>query len=180
MAFAFLNLWTEAQSWVNLVASAIIILLIGFIIGKVLGKLAQRFLHELELNRILKKAGIALSMEEFAGHAIEYFIYFIAIVVALDQLGITAFVLYIIVGLLALVIAAAFVLSIKDFIPNFIAGWRLSRKKLFVVGDTVTIGSVTGKVKEAGLLETRLQSRNDVIHIPNSILFKQEIRVRKK
>jgi small-conductance mechanosensitive channel len=104
----------------------------------------------------------------------------VAIVFALDQLGITAFVLYIIIGLLALVIAAAFVLSIKDFIPNFIAGWRLSRKKLFAVGDTVTIGSVTGKVKEAGLLETKLQSRKDVIHIPNSILFKQEIRVRKR
>jgi small-conductance mechanosensitive channel len=177
---ALLELWSEAQGWVNTIASAVIVLLIGFIIGKVLGRLAQRFLREVELNRILGKAGIKFGMEEFLGHLIEYLIYFIAIVVALDQLGVTAIVLYIIIAAILVILAIAFLLSMKDFIPNFIAGIRLGHKKLFNIGDTITAGSVSGKVKEIGLLETKLESKNkDIIHVPNANLMRQEIRVRK-
>jgi small conductance mechanosensitive channel len=181
MVMALIELWNGAQGIVNQIASAVIVLLIGFIIGKVLGKLAQRGLHELDLNDILNKAGVKFGMEEFVGHAIEYVIYFIAIVTALDQLGVTTIVLYIVVGVIVAVLAAALLLSMKDFIPNFIAGVRLSYKKYFKVGDTITVGSVTGKVKEFGLLETKLASKSgDIIHVPNSTLIKHEVRVRKK
>lgn len=178
---AFLQLWTQAQGWVNTIASAVIVLLIGFIIGKVAGRLAQRGFREVELNRILGKAGIKFGMEEFIGHAIEYLIYFIAIVVALDQLGVTAIALYIVIIAVLVVLAAAFILSIKDFIPNFIAGIRLNYKKPYAVGDIITVGSVTGKVREIGLLETKLVNKSgDIIHIPNSNIMRQEVRVRKK
>ncbi len=178
---ALLELWSEAQGWVNLVVSAVIILLIGLIIGKVLGKLTQRGLREVELNRILKKAGISFGMEEFVGHAITYLIYFIAIVLALDQLGVTALVLYILVAAILLIVVVAFILGVKDFIPNFIAGIRLNYKKLYKAGDTITVGSVSGKVKEVGLLETKLINKSDdIIHIPNSNIMRHEIKVRKK
>jgi small-conductance mechanosensitive channel len=178
---ALLEWWASARSVVNTAAAAVIALLIGFIIGKVVSKLIQRGMHELEVNRILKSAGVPFGMEEFLGHVVEYFIYFIAIVIALDQLGVTAFVLYIVTGIIGLVLVIAFLLAIKDFIPNFIAGLRLSRKKLFRVGDTITVDSVTGRVKAFGLLETTLISRNkDVMHIPNSLLLKKEVKVRKR
>lgn len=180
IVMAFIEWWQSARGWVNIVASAVIILLIGFIIGRVLGKLAQRGLHELEVNRILKKAGVDFGLEELLGQIAEYFIYFVAIVIALDQLGVTAFVLYAVAALVLVVLAIAFLLSIKDFVPNFIAGLRLNHRKMFKVGDTLTVGTVTGKVKNFGLLETTLQSGKDVIHLPNSILIKQEVRVRKR
>jgi small conductance mechanosensitive channel len=178
---ALIELWNGAREWVNLLASAVIVLLIGFIIGKVLGKLTQRFFREVELNQILKRAGIEFGMEEFVGHAIEYIIYFIAIVVALDQLGVRAIALYMVIAVVVLVLAIAFLLSMKDFIPNFIAGVRLNYKKYFAVGDTITVGSVSGRVKEFGLLETKLISKSkDIIHIPNATLIRQEVRVRKR
>ena len=178
---ALLEWWTSARSIVNTVAAAVIALLIGFIIGKVASKLIQRGMHELDVNRILKKAGVPFGLEEFVGHTIEYFIYFVAIVIALDQLGVTAIVLYIVTAVIGLVLVIAFLLSIKDFIPNFIAGLRLSSKRLFAVGDTITVDSVTGRVKTFGLLETTLISKNkDVMHIPNALLLKREVRVKKR
>ncbi len=177
---ALLEFWSEAQGWVNMIASAVIVMLIGFIIGKVLGRLCQRGLHEVELNRILSKAKIKFGMEEFVGRTIEYLVYFVAIIVALDQLGVTAIVLYIIIAVILAVIAIAFLLSMKDFIPNFIAGVRLSYKKPFAVGDTITAGSVSGKVKEMGLLETKLVSKGgDIIYLPNANFLRQEIRVKR-
>lgn len=173
--------FTEANKFVDTIASAVIILLIGFIIGKVFGKLIQKGLRELELNNLLKRAGIQFGLEELLSRMFEYVIYAIAIVAALNQLGMTTIVLYIVIAVILAVLAIAFLLSIKDFIPNFIAGLRVSSKRLFVVGDTITIGSVSGKVKEFGLLETKLVSKNnEVIHIPNSLLFKQEIIVKKR
>ncbi len=178
---AFMEWWTQAHGVMNTIAAAVISLLIGFIIGKVLGKLAQRALHEVDVNRILKKAGVQFGMEELLGHVVEYFIYFIAIVIALDQLGVTTIVLYAIAAAVLLVLASAFLLSIKDFVPNFIAGIRLAYRKYFSVGDTVTVGSVTGKVKNVGLLETTLESKTkDIIHLPNTTLITQEVRVKKR
>jgi small conductance mechanosensitive channel len=178
---AVMDYVSQAHGWVNTIASAVIVLLIGFIIGKVLGKLAQRALHAFDVNLVLKKAGVDFGLEEFIGHGIEYVIYFITIVVALDQLGVTAYVLYIVAAVVVLILAIAFFLGIKDFIPNFIAGIRLSSRKYFKVGDTITVGSVKGKVKEFGLLETKLvNGGKDVIHIPNATLIRQEIRVRKR
>lgn len=181
LLMAFMDWWTQAHGVVNTIAAAVISLLIGFIIGKVLGKLTQRALNEVEVNHILKKAGIPFGMEELLGHIVEYFIYFIAIVIALDQIGVTAFVLYAIAAAVLAILVIAFVLSIKDFVPNFIAGVRLNYRKYFTVGDTITVGTVTGKVKNFGLLETTLESKNkDIIHLPNATMITQEVRVRKR
>jgi small-conductance mechanosensitive channel len=178
---AFMEWWDGAHSLVNTIASAVIALLIGFIIGKVLGKLTQRALHAVEVNAILAKAGVRFGLEEFLGHTVEYVIYFVTVVIALDQLGVTTYVLYILATAVLVIIAIAFLLGIKDFIPNFIAGIRLAHKKYYKAGDTITVGTVTGKVKEFGLLETKVAGKNgDIIHIPNATLIRQEVRVRKR
>ena len=70
---------------------AIIILLIGFIIGKILGRLLQKVLHEFETDKALKNvAGINFSIEHLIGALLTYFIYFIAIIMALNQIGLTS------------------------------------------------------------------------------------------
>jgi small-conductance mechanosensitive channel len=168
------------KQFLSVSASALIILLIGFIAGKILGKLAQRGLHVLELNPVLKRAGVDFGLEEFLGHIVKYFVYFVAIILALGQLGVAVFVLYIVIGIVVVVLGIALLLSIKDFLPNFIAGASLIQKKLFRPGDVVFVGSVQGKVKEVGLLATTLEHKGDLIHVPNSMIIRQKIRVRKK
>lgn len=178
---ALIDWWNEANVLINTIVAAVIVLLIGFIIGKVLGRLTQRGLNELEINRLMKKAGLSFGLEEFLGHAVEYVIYFAAIIMALDQLGVTTIVLYFIIGAIIIVLAITFLLSIKDFIPNFIAGVRLNRKKVFKVGDTITVGSVSGRVKSFGLLETILVSKKkDIIHLPNASFFRQHVKISKR
>ncbi len=76
----------------NKVVISIIILLIGFIIGRLAGKVVQKFLHELNLNQLLKKAtGVNASLEEIAGYSVKYLIYIICVVMALNQLGLVGF-----------------------------------------------------------------------------------------
>ena len=164
----------------NNVVAAIIIVLIGFILAKVIGRFVQRILHEAELDKILKRAGSKIGFEDALAHIAEYVIYFITIVFALNQLGITTTVLYILaVALLAVLVLSVF-LSIKDLIPNFIAGLTIHKRSLFKEGSTISINGISGKVIKLSLLETRIKTKNkDIISFPNTIVLSSKIKVKK-
>lgn len=162
---------------INTIAVTLIILLIGFIIGRLLGKVVQRLLHELEINRILKQAThLKFSVEKVAASFVEYFIYFIAIIMALNQLGIATTILYMIAGAIIIIAILSIFLGIKDFIPNFLAGLLIHRKKFIRVGDTIKVKGVKGKIIHINLVETRIKTKSgDIIYIPNSHLTKEEV-----
>ena len=161
---------------INNVITAVIILLIGFIIAKLVSRLVQRILHEAELDSLLKKAGAKVSFELALSHIAEYFVYFITIIFALNALGITAFVMYIIaIAAVALLIISVF-LGMKDFIPNFMAGWYIYRNDLLKEGKKVKINSVSGKVVKMSLLNARIKTpKGDLIYMPNSVIIKSKI-----
>ncbi len=156
---------------------AVIIVLIGLVLGKILGKLIQKALHEVELNRIIKKAaGIKVSVEEIISTFITYFIYFIFIVMALNQLGLTTVVLHMISGAVLIIIIISVLLSIKDFMPNMFAGLFIHQKRFIKEGDILKVDSTEGKVVHINLIETKIETKQgDIIYIPNSLLTKKTV-----
>ena len=166
---------------VNHIITAVIILLIGFIIAKLVGRLIQRILHEAELDSLLKRAGAKVSFEMALSHIAEYFVYFMTIIFALNQLGITTVVLYILaIAAIGVLIISVF-LGMRDFIPNFMAGWYIHRKELIKEGRQVKINGVSGKVVKLSLLDTRIKTKKgDLIYLPNSVVLKSKITQKKK
>ena len=122
-----------------------------------------------------------MPLEHTISTLIAYLIYFIAIVMALNHLGLTAVALYIIVGGAVVLVIIATVLGIKDFIPNMIAGIFIYRKGLFKEGQTIIVKNVEGKVRRVSIVETELETKKgDLIYVPNSLLVKSTLMVRKK
>lgn len=160
---------------------AVIILLIGLILGRVLGKIVQKFLHELNVNKFFKQTmGISSSIEDFAGYGVKYFIYFIFVIMALNQLGLTSPVLDMISGAIFILIIISIFLGIKDFIPNFIAGISIYKRKFIKEGDKIKIKDMEGEIVKIDLVETRIKTKKgDVISIPNLILTKNELTKKK-
>jgi small-conductance mechanosensitive channel len=176
------------SDWVNYVVEtisglmtnliiAVIIILIGFIVGRVLGKLTQKVLHELELDRILREtADIKLSIEKALARFITYFAYFLAIIIALNQIGLTTTVLHMISAAVLVIVVISIILGIKDFIPNFLAGMHINRKDMIKVGDRIRVKGTEGKVISMDLTETKIQTqKGDTIFIPNSLFIKEEM-----
>ena len=160
---------------------AVIILLIGFIIGRVCERIIQKVLHELELDRIMKKAGIKMSLEMVISSLVAYLIYFLAIIIALNQLGLTTVVLYIIVSAIILLIIISTLLAIKDYVPNIFAAFFIYRRGLIKEGEKIKLGHVEGRVKKIGLVETEILTKKcDTIFLPNSLLIKSELTVKRK
>ena len=161
---------------------AIIILLVGFIIGRIVGNLTRKALSELEVDYILKKAANIkrISLERIVSKSVEYLIYFIVIVITLNQLGLTTTALYIITGAIFLIIIVSFILAVKDFIPNLMAGFFIYTKKELSDGDRIKVGDVEGKIKHVGLIETSIETKSkDLMLVPNTLLTNSVV-VKKK
>ena len=162
---------------------AVIIVLIGLVAGKLLGKFIHKLLHEVELNKLIKKsAGIKVSAEEMISSFVTYFIYFIFIVMALNQLGLTTVILHMMSGAILIIIIISILLSIKDFMPNMFAGFFIHRKRFIKEGDIIQVDNTKGKVVHINLVETKIETKKgDIIYIPNSLLTKKTVvKIKKK
>lgn len=159
--------------YVNLVAAAIIVL-IGFIIGKLASRLVYKILRELEVRSVLKQAGVTAPVERYASAAVAYLIYFIAIIMALNQLKIGTLVLSMIVGAVLIILIVSFILSVKDFMPNLMAGISLYRSGGIRKGDLIETQGVTGRIIRITLAKTKIQTKEgDVVHIPHMVMMKR-------
>ncbi|MFO8016695.1 MAG: mechanosensitive ion channel family protein [Candidatus Woesearchaeota archaeon] len=156
---------------------AFIILLMGFIIGKLLGKLTHRLLNEVGLDHILKKAsGVELKLERFLAAAVTYFIYFITIIMVLNQLNVTTTVLQMLSAAVIILIIVSVILAVKDFIPNAFAGIYIYRRDLIKKGEKIRVKGIEGEVAHINLVETKLEtSEGDIVYLPNSAITRTEV-----
>ncbi|MDP6642195.1 MAG: mechanosensitive ion channel [Candidatus Nanoarchaeia archaeon] len=172
----------NAQNIIIKLITAIIILLIGFVVARILSNLTKKVLHELETNKILKgQAGVKIQIEEFSSSIIKYIIYFIAIIMALNQLGLTTTLLYILLTIILVILVGFIILAFKDFIPNIVAGFMIHQKDKIKSGDKIKVKDIEGKVVHVNLVETRIiTKKKDTVYIPNSMLTKNEVIILKK
>lgn len=164
----------------NLIA-AVVILLIGLVIGRFLGNLTRKVLHGLELDKMLKEqTRFKIPLEQFLGSLVKFIVYFVAIIFSLDQLGLQTAILNIILTLILVVLVVFIILAFKDFIPNFIAGLLLHQKRSIKAGEKIEVNHIEGEILNVSLVETKLRTRNgEIVYIPNSILTKSLV-IKKK
>ena len=173
----YLNeLYLELATKVMLVLA---ILLIGFIIGRLLGKLTQKTMQRVGLNNFADKIGIGFSLELFFGNAVAYLVYFTTVLISLNKLGLTTTILHIIATGMIVFIILLTAISLRDILPNVIAGFTIKQKGIIKIGDNITIQGKTGKIKKINLTEILLETKKEEVYIPNSILIKEEI-IKKK
>lgn len=171
------NIFSFFESWYTKIISIIIIILIGFIIGRVAGRIVLKVLHDIEVDKIFKKAaGVSINIERSLSSFVTYFIYFITIITVLNQLNVTTTILQMISAAVIIVFTVSVVLAIKDFVPNVFAGFYIYRKKLAKEGDIMKVKGMEGRVVEIGLVETKFRTKKgDMIYIPNSVFTKTEV-----
>ncbi len=164
----------------NVVVAAIL-LLVGVIIARLLERLVHYLLKLLELNKNLMKAGLPFALEETIAHLVKYVLYFITIVVTLNQLGITTQVFNIVAAVVIGVVIISMFLGLKDFVPNYWAGIFLYRRHVYAVGDTIEINGIEGQVVKFDVLETTVRtSRGDMLYLPSSLMLHSQILKKKR
>tara|TARA_Y100000310_G_C20631850_1_gene789082 strand:+ start:1290 stop:1817 length:528 start_codon:yes stop_codon:yes gene_type:complete len=162
---------------VDLVA-AIAILLLGMVFGRFISKLLQRILQELELNRLIKdNFNSRFPMEQIASSVVKYVIYFVSIVLALNQLGLTQAIVYVVLVFILILLVVFIFIAIKNFVPNMLAGSTLMKNDIIKEGDKIDVAGIKGKIVRITLTETKVETKEkDLIWIPNGFLVKHIVR----
>ena len=77
---------------------------------------------------------------------------------------------------LSILLGVLFSLGSSSVISNIIAGYTMTYRRAFKIGDRVTIAGTTGDVTEMRVLVTHLRSlKNEEVVIPNSTILNNEV-----
>ena len=147
--------------WIyNTFAVAVIIMLAGFIISKIVGKIVKRVLANVELNKVLAKAKFT-PMSDAVGGIVEYVLYFATLLVALQQFGLANITVWIVGIIAAIVIIFSLTLTARDFIPNAVVGLFIRKRLNAKLGKQVQIGMISGKLVHVGAVNSTIRSKDE-------------------
>ncbi len=159
------------KNWISMAGSfalakllpAVIILVVGILVAKLLIKL---------VDTALEKSKLEKAAHSLIRSIVKTAIYVVLLLIVAANLGID------ITGIVALasVLTLAVSLSVQNALTNLIGGFTLLSTKPFVSGDFVEIAGQSGAVKEIGLTYTKLAtSDNKIVSIPNSAVVSAQI-----
>jgi len=73
-------------------------------------------------------------------------------------------------------IGVLFSLGSSSFLANLIAGYTMTYRRAFRVGDRIKVGDLMGDVTQVGLMVTNLRSvKNEEIVVPNSLILNSNL-----
>lgn len=148
---------------------AVVIVLIGFLIARIVGLLLRKLLKELELNRLAARTGVKMPLEQAIPSFIEGAGYVITVIYALNSLGITVPAFYIIFLTAAAAAIISLLLGLSNFLPNYMARRKLNLK----AGQQVKVKGIKGRIKKISLTATILESQGEIFSIPNRIVARE-------
>lgn len=133
----------------------ILVVIISLVVVKVLTKFTIK---------VVEKSKMEKSLHVFVEKVISVLLYFIAILIITDMMGIP------VTSLLATfsIVGLAASLAIQDTLSNLASGVTILATHPFRVDNFVDIGGITGTVKAINLTNTALQTPdNKIIYMPN-------------
>jgi len=164
------------------IMTAFVLILIGLIVGRIAAKLLSRVLEEINMNETLQQiTGWRIAFAELTTLLTRYFIYLIFVILALNTLQLTTFIIEILATIALFGLFISFLLALKDFIPTFVAGWKLQKGGLLKEGDTVQVADIKGRVQKCKLQDTLIRTKEgDLISLPNAYLLRHPLKRKKR
>lgn len=136
-------------------ATAILIILVGWIASKWASRLAMRVLRARQLDEALAR---------FLGALAQYAVLAVTLIAALEEVGVVTTSLVAILGSAGIAIG----LALQGNLGHFASGVMILFFRPFSLGDVVTAGGHMGAVADIGLFATTLTTAdNEKVIVPN-------------
>ena len=142
-------------------ASALIILGVGFLAARLASRVLKRALSRGKIGQEKMLIGLICK----AARAV---VVILAAIIALEKIGVSVAPFIAGLGVSSLVFGFAF----KDTLSNFASGLLLIIYRPFLIGDLVDVAGTMGTVEELSIVNTRLKSlEGPIIYLPNSAVW---------
>ena len=125
------------------------------------------------LGKFFSTVGYDRTLEILCQRSVKWFLWIVVISLIAGNLGFN------VSGFIAGLSVTGFVVgfAVKDVLANFAAGMFILIKRPFVVGETVRVAGITGKVMEVNLAACVLFSgENETVTIPNAKVWGNPIK----
>jgi small-conductance mechanosensitive channel len=158
------SFWTRTVQFLPQLFFALIILIVGIVVGDKIQLLISERLTGIKLPQV----GVLSQLAKFT-------VFYVAVLVALSQLGVATLALVVLLGayLLAIVLLASIALS--DLLKSGAAGSYLLLNQPYAIGDEVEIGDKRGIVQEVNLFVTHVENDGEEFIVPNSAVFEKGV-----
>lgn len=147
-----------------------IIRFLTFIVKPILILVCCKFIIDALLkiiSGVISKSHLDQGIAGFVQKAVRIFLWIITIIITADSIGIDTTSLVALVSVVSLALS----LSFQNILTNVFSGVIILLSKPFVVGDYVTVGTVSGTVREITLMRTKLATPDNKIElIPNGTI----------
>jgi len=167
--------------YLNKIIVFLLIIFTGIIIGKILGRIVRKFLKELDFDVFIKKSFNFKHATNKISSLISWIIYVAALLVALNNVGLTTTVFNVLFSVVIITVAISLLIGLKDLIPNFIAGLSLKKDDKLKEGFFIEVDGSKGKIISLGFVETILKnSKGEEIILPNYFLKNNRVKIIKR
>ncbi|MBN1275681.1 mechanosensitive ion channel [Candidatus Woesearchaeota archaeon] len=165
----------EEHPFVIASLESLLILLGGFVVGRLLGLVVRRVLRGVGFDKHMRRVThYRVSLEQKLGLLVSFVVYAVTLILVLGRLDALRVAALALLSLFALILVVSFLLSIKDFFPNLVAGVVLRYRGRVVPGVRVRIKGVDGRVERVSLTSTTVVDGGDRLFLPNRLFLKEE------
>jgi small-conductance mechanosensitive channel len=147
----------------NLLTAAFILILTEIVIW---------IIHRVFKKKIYPKPNIDIGKSHTIYQLLKYFLWITAILFVLQTIGVK--VTFLLAGSAALLVGLG--LGLQEIFRDIVSGLILLFERNMKINDVVEIVDEIGKVKEIGFRTTKIETRDNIIHIiPNSKFITSEV-----
>jgi moderate conductance mechanosensitive channel len=146
-------------------AAVVLVILVAIVVAhlgsKAVRRVLQRIADQAAARSGSQRAGARMStMSALAANLWRFFVFVIAVAIVLGMIGIN------LTPLLAsaTIIGATLGFGAQLIIRDYLSGFLLTVEDQYGIGDSVTIGAVTGTVEDLTLRVTRLRAHDGTVH----------------
>ncbi|WP_123537472.1 mechanosensitive ion channel domain-containing protein [Halosimplex salinum] len=156
--------WTRVTAYLPSLFIAALALIVGLVVGD------QARLRVSERLRSIKLPEVSLIPE-----LVKYSVFYVAILIALGQLGVETTALVVLLGVYAFAVVIVALVAFWDLLRSGAAGIYLLLNEPYSIGDRVRIGGNEGIVQEVDMFTTRIESEGEEYILPNQNVFESGI-----
>jgi small-conductance mechanosensitive channel len=152
-----------SNDWFIKTVKAIVIVIVGYLLGRFIPLLAKRLIVNKFEQRIVK----------FVQKLLLYIIVTVSVIVLLRTLNVEISTLLATAGLLSIAVGFA----AQTAFSNLISGMLLYSEKPFVIGDIIEVDNNVGFVMSIDLLSTKIRTFDNLfIRIPNAFIIDKAVK----
>ncbi|MDG5821359.1 mechanosensitive ion channel domain-containing protein [Natronococcus sp. A-GB7] len=156
--------WLRVTEFIPQVFVAVLVMIVGFIIADKSELVVSEYLRSVKLPEVAVIPKV-----------VKYTVLYVALIIALGQIGVHILALLILLAVYAAGIVIVGTYAFQDFLVSSAAGIYLLLNQPYGIGDRVRVGEQTGIVQEVDLFVTKIEDDSEEYIVPNRKVFEDGI-----